>query len=117
MLSIYYPSKNDKYVIPTDKPICLRCACAAGRNRSSSTRQFLKERIHPDSIVLPPFGAHYSDHENTAIINIRNIRNQDEFSKVFHVDKPESIQQIFLSELGQQLVEKKRGSATFFLTS
>lgn len=103
MTNIYYPSTHNKYKIPISVPIFLRVACSAGVNRSATFREFLKNHISANSIVMPQYGAKYGDYEAKQIINFET-NERDGFYDVFGVDKSPSMQSIIFKKIGYAVV-------------
>jgi len=103
MLRIYYPSSTNRYVIDTSKPILLKTCCSAGVNRSATVREFLKNHIHRDSVIVPQYGAYYGDFDMNPITNFET-NNLDGFVELFGVRKSPSIQSIIFKELGYEKV-------------
>lgn len=103
MTNIYYPSHSSKYPIPKDKPILLKTACTAGVNRSATVRQFIKNQIHLDSIVLPQYGAFYGDFDANPITNFET-NEPDGFTELFGTNKSPSMQSILFKRIGYDSV-------------
>lgn len=98
-LTVIKPSSQNPYVIDPNNPIILRVACRAGVNRSAITRQYIKNNIHPHSVVFPQYGAYCGDYESGKIGNYQKITN-DGFNEVFGVSKCINMQGIIFKQLG-----------------
>ena len=95
----YVTSADTPYIIPSNHPIILRVACAAGVNRSATMRQYLISKIHSDSIVLPQYGAYYGDYERNPIQSF-DIDEPDGFNDLFGLAKTQNIQSKIFEQLG-----------------
>ena len=98
-INIVKPTPDQPYIINNKDPIILRVACSAGINRSACVREYLSKRMHPDSIIYPQYGAHFSDYENDQII-IHQISHGDGFVELFETNKVPNIQYSIFQKLG-----------------
>jgi len=97
-MNVYYPTKDNPYIIYNENFNLIRCACSAGRNRSSTMKKYMENNLN-NYITLPQYGVSNETRDDNVIKKDNIHLVNDGYYDLFEEYKTKNIHTLILEEM------------------